>query len=639
MRSIRATSFAPALAGVLLLASAALPARSATPTGAWSEIAYPAPPGARALPVAFDAVHRRLYRFGGSDGRAFSSDTWVLELSGVPGWTRLRVPGDVPDPREHHALVHDAARARLLLYGGRTADGTVLGDVWALALEGEPRWTRLTVPGVAPRARYGQAALLDAVRDRMIVSGGKGAAGVLADGWTLSLSPLSWAPLAPGTAGPDARQRAAMAYDAGRQVAWVYGGADSTGGLLEDLWSFGPGDSSGCRPLVISGDLPGPLQGHSLAHDAGRSRLLVFGGNGPDGSRSDRAYAISTVDRTSTRLAPGGTPPSPRAGQAWVFDARMDRHYLIGGWDGAPRGDVYWLDGDGDYWTALTPAGAGPGPLAWHSAVLDDSLRRILVWGGLGPEGLVSGLWALSLGDAPAWSELATSGDAPTARYAQVAGFDPRARRMLVAGGTTGAKVSLGDAWSLDVDSLVWHRVPFAVPALARRAAAGAWDADRGRLLLYGGADSASSAARGDLWTLVPDSAAWSPAWPLPGQPDARAWHTLVHDTRSDALVLFGGLGGPGGASPLGDAWRLVLAGGRWEPLPAAGTPPTARSGHSAVYDSACPMRGAGNVPEGDNCSQAGVAPARFNAQTSFSVVAVIQYAPPKYTMRSRIGS
>ena len=87
-----------------------------------------------------------------------------------------------------------------------------------------------------------------------------------------------------------------------------------------------------------------------------------------------------------------------------------------------------------------------------------------------------------------------------------------------------------------------------------------------------------------DVWALsLAGSPAWSQLAPAGTPPSPRSGHTAIYDPVRDRMVIFGG------NSPSGDrndVWALSLAGSPpWTPLPPAGTPPPPRSGPAAIYD------------------------------------------------------
>jgi hypothetical protein len=77
---------------------------------------------------------------------------------------------------------------------------------------------------------------------------------------------------------------------------------------------------------------------------------------------------------------------------------------------------------------------------------------------------------------------------------------------------------------------------------------------------------------------------------PVPPGPSARAGHSAVYDSIGQRMIVFGGAG-PGLQN---DLWALSLpdpaltgtVDPAWSPIAAVGTPPGQRTGHSAVFDS-----------------------------------------------------
>src|SRR5439155_1232205 len=75
---------------------------------------------------------------------------------------------------------------------------------------------------------------------------------------------------------------------------------------------------------------------------------------------------------------------------------------------------------------------------------------------------------------------------------------------------------------------------------------------------------------------------AWSALAPAGTPPSARFYHTAIYDPLRDRMVVFGGFDG----GFHNDTWALSLAGTpAWSALAPSGTPPSGRYGHTAVYD------------------------------------------------------
>ena len=140
---------------------------------------------------------------------------FVLDLPGPrtahaadgTSWTELH-----PPTRLGHAAIYDAVRDRMLVFGGR--QGCILHDeVLALALSGAPEWTEVATQGEGPSGRLGHSGIYDPVRDRFLVFGGHDGA-FRNDVWALSLTGTpSWSLINAEGAPPSPRQGHSAVYD------------------------------------------------------------------------------------------------------------------------------------------------------------------------------------------------------------------------------------------------------------------------------------------------------------------------------------------------------------------------------------------------------------------------------------------
>ncbi|KAL8778807.1 MAG: hypothetical protein Q9213_007242 [Squamulea squamosa] len=95
----------------------------------------------------------KLYLFGGTNGTQWFNDVWSYDPRQV-AWTQLDCIGYIPAPREGHsaALVNDV----MYIFGGRTEDGTDLGDLAAFKITSR-RWFTFQNMGPAPSPRSGHS--------------------------------------------------------------------------------------------------------------------------------------------------------------------------------------------------------------------------------------------------------------------------------------------------------------------------------------------------------------------------------------------------------------------------------------------------------------------------------------------------
>jgi len=181
--------------------------------------------------------------FGGRDrGLNPLDDMWQWDGT---AWTRLG-PVDRTSPwppaRSEAAMSYDAARGRLVLFGGYST--TDLTDTWEW--DGTS-WVEVESLSGSPPAR-GRAITYDPVRRRVVVFGGQTAGGDAADAWEWQGD--RWTRIVTGGAAPPVRWASAIAYDAVAASVVAFGGSHG-GDLLGDTWSLryerADGQSEACR--------------------------------------------------------------------------------------------------------------------------------------------------------------------------------------------------------------------------------------------------------------------------------------------------------------------------------------------------------------------------------------------------------
>lgn len=455
-------------------------ALSLTGTPAWTELM---PSGTPPVPrishsAIYDPLRDRMVVFGASD------DVQALSLGGAPAWTPLAVTGTTPGQRLAPGAIYDPVRDRMLIFGGFDygTNGDT-NDVWALSLAGAPSWTALTPTGTAPSARHAQAAIYDPARDRMVVSGGfaNGSPGYQHDVWTLKLAATpAWSKLTPSWPSGGRDLHSAI-LDPVRDRMIVFGGFDSFATTHDDTWYLSFSTLPAWKQITVIG--PTARSAHSAIYDPVRDRMIVFGGgNEITGNRND-VWALSLAGTPAwSQLTPTGTPPSPRSEHRAIYDPVRHRMLVFGGGDGSLRNDVWALSLAGTpAWTQLTPTGTPPSPRKNHSLVYDPVRDRALMFGGW--DGAArDDLWALSLGSAPAWTHIVPIWPTTAHQY-HSAIYDPVRDRMLVYGGTADVQALLlsgSPAWT--------QLIPTGVTPVARSYHSAIYDPARDRMVIFGGA-------------------------------------------------------------------------------------------------------------------------------------------------------
>ena len=277
-----------------------------------------------------------------------------------------------------HAMVYDAARSRVLVFGGRTKSGAndvFLNDLWAW--DGST-WSHITT-SVAPPARGDMLLTYDAARQRVVLYGGADESGLLTDTW--EWDGTAWTQKA--TSGPPARKHFGGGYDAARGRTVVYGGLTLADVALTDTWEW-DGTSWTQRASTRPSPLDAPTQ---AVFDTGRNALLMVVGafsTGPSETWQWNGANWSVVGPGPAIAMPNATTGAGAA--SYLYSA-------------GSAGVATWR-WNGTAWSSLatptTPA------LRFGAAMAYDAARsRVVLFGGLANNAYSRETWTF---DGTSWS-------------------------------------------------------------------------------------------------------------------------------------------------------------------------------------------------------------------------------------------
>jgi hypothetical protein len=368
----------------------------------------------------------------GSDGPASLRDLALyveLEPSDTAAesssWTLLSPEVSANQPqfdRAGHSAVYAPAAKRMIVFGGfKLGELSLMDDVEVLTdadgSAGDGRWITLVGQGatVGPGPRGSHSAVYDAASDRMVVFGGTTGVQELADDvWVLTGASgqgvaAAWTQLIPAPPGPGPRfgHTAVHRPDGDRMIVFGGGAGDAP---LGDVWALDSATGVAGEPTWVALEPQGTgpaLWGHSAVYDPDRDVMTVFGGS----TSADGGTLSSAVWVLDGAAKPGGAPswseivldngPAPRVEHTAVLDAANDAMIVFGGVDatGAAFYDDVWelsgLSTARPRWRQLRPAGRAPVPREAHTAVYDESSRRMTVYGGGSDEGNFFSVWLL----------------------------------------------------------------------------------------------------------------------------------------------------------------------------------------------------------------------------------------------------
>ncbi len=510
--------------------------------------------------LAYDAKRNVVVLFGGSDLSGLVSDTWTWNGE---DWRPL-APAASPPPRMLAGVTYDSRRRRVLLYGGRSKDGP-LADLWSW--DGTT-WTDIT-PAVSPPARERMMFAYDPLHDRVVMFGGMNGS-AQPDMWLFDGT--AWMALTPPGL-PSARYGGTLTFDAMRGGLVMIGGSSASPTQLWDgnQWTpigisntpmtarvhhvafYDPAfrttvaglgsiasaaqrdlfrlDNDVWSPLVQSVQPP-PLAEASLAYDARRGEVVMFGGatEGPLLSQDTWIHDGSTW----VKRAPMDPPPA-RHTAAMAYDERRGKTVMFGG--NTSDADVY--EWDGLAWSKLTAA--GPSPRARAEMAYDAESKTVVLFGGDGPSGRLGDTWQWN---GAVWTELATS-PSPPAREQHALAYDRVRGEIVLFGGVEESGARLGDTWTWTASGGWVERTPLASPSPRVRAVM-ASDPIRGEVVLFGG--SIGGGALDDTWAW--DGTTWLRRFPRDLAPPTDAGAATYDNARRHVLVQ-----GPHGT------WRLQWRG------------------------------------------------------------------------------
>jgi hypothetical protein len=299
------------------------------PNGCWRRLSVTGAVARSGHSAVVDTIRNRALIFGGAD-----SELAAFSLSEPLAFEPVALAGTLPPSRiEHAAAFIEEDTGEMMIFGGLDASNRELGDSWRLSFFGGA-WTRHE--DLASPRHSAAAAELDSAVSYLAIISGCDSAGPLAGDHQFDVIINMTGELTSEPPRPTARCDHTATYvpDVG---TLIFGGRASA--ALGDLWSLNEITIIVRRWTQLT---DGPARsGHTTVFDASRNRLLVFGGLDSNGVRLQDVWAYSIDDQSWVQLEPEGTAPSPRAQHAaFLLGGKM---IVYGGDDGSPRDDVWEL--------------------------------------------------------------------------------------------------------------------------------------------------------------------------------------------------------------------------------------------------------------------------------------------------------
>ncbi len=266
--------------------------------------------------------------------------------------------------------------------------------------------------------------------------------------------------------------------------------------------------------------------------------------------------------------------------------------------------------------TFVLPASAqkwnryGPGTRSQATAVYDPVTNTMFTFAGQhAPTNIdFNDVWAVqnvipsasSTQENLEWIRVSVSGHQPSDRFGQTAVYNQTTDRMITFGGGTGFPgPCISELWVITHLNAVggkpgWtEESPTGTLPPVREGHTAVYDPNTNKMIVFGG-NNCDGTYYNDLWILSnADGSTATPSWaevtPIGTPPSARSQATAIYDSVNNVMTVYGG--GTTNTTVFGNVWTLTNANGvtgtpTWTQLSPTGTAPAARVGHSAIYSS-----------------------------------------------------
>jgi len=485
-------------------------------------------PGGRAeTRMVYDPAYSHVILFGGSTAVDSATkiaydldDTW--EWFG-DHWARRYTPHS-PGARSGHAMVYDANRSRIVIFGGRRVDTStkvqsVLSDTWIFQ---NNDWSQLATPNTPP-ARTVMGAAFDKVRDRIVMFGGntistdgKNTVTALHDTW--EFDGTTWTQR--GSEGPKVTKPIVVYDDATNQILLL--GLDESSTSKTDTLMYVYDGAAGTWNQVKPEGLPTCVNEAFVTFDGETNSVILAGGVCASSDLDDTTFSWDGTKWTKLEVK---TITDRAFGGTLAYDASRQTLLQYGGtlaFAGIRIGTFAFTAGD---WSTLVDT-TSPSPRALPVVFSFPGSNTIYSYGGHDESTAYDQLWAYNNG---AWTPMNSGTNLPTGCTNAVGAFDSDRQKFVMACYT-------GNVW--EFDGTTWKNIKdLKTFPDSRRFSSLAYDPTLKKTVLFGGYNEIDFI--NDTWTW--DGTTWTKA--KKNLPPLRGSATMWYDSTLRKTVLYGGVG------------------------------------------------------------------------------------------------
>jgi len=397
-------------------------------------------PGRTNHVMAYDPKRNVIVVAGGIDSNgAPVADTW--ELAGTH-WTQITTAATPAELTQHAAMAYDVQSSQMIAYGG-AGTGPRVPKTYAYS---NGMWVPLA-NAVQPGGVECPMLAVDPTTMKLLLFGG--AVGLTPSNATFHWTGTAWQ-ADPDTFRPSPRTYPAAAYDPQRGRSYVFSGNDDNNAPVDSTVIF---DGSQWRQIPATG--PEGRIGAGMAFDEARGQAVLFGGLG-NGTVPNDTWLFNAQTLTWTKANPA-TKPAQRIAPSIAYDARRKRIVMFGGaGDNAVFYNQTW-EWDGTNWTLIDTIAKPPARMG--GGIVYDARRGLIVLqhGFDSTPVFPTDLWTY---DGVNWKLEAAATPLSARLYFGIA-FDHASGRVITTGGgAASATGAFSDSWALDASGYEQLLIP-----------------------------------------------------------------------------------------------------------------------------------------------------------------------------------
>jgi hypothetical protein len=364
----------------------ATPAWTAVPTTTPTKADTTSNPPYVYTPLVYDSGRQKLVAFG---GQSAPRGLWELKVADY-SWLNRSNPVNGPIQRQSPSLAYDSKSATTVVFGGySTVDSSYHQDTFEWSGNGMSLTPR-TTGGTKPPPRNQAGMVYDSKRDRVLLFGGYGSGGGMADLWSWDQVSGEWTQITFTGTQPTARYAVWMFYDAVRDKVYVYG----NGGGGYQNWEYDPAVNKWLDRTVTSP--PSGVSSRSyfdVGFDSARGKIVELGGYGGNSTYNTDIWEWDTTTGVWAQAMPAASSPVPdgRYYHTIAYDSIRRVMLLVGGHvyitgKTVDVNDSWEWDPNLSTWSETTPTGVKPLPREQHQLVFNPVRGTTYLFGGSVPD-------------------------------------------------------------------------------------------------------------------------------------------------------------------------------------------------------------------------------------------------------------